>query len=216
MMNKFVCTTALVASAVVASSATAEVVGIVGGQTNVTLDFELLSAAAGLDLSGVTTGTLLTEDPSTVGFVITPPNAFDGPSTFGYDSNDFAGTFSGGIQHRGGVLFNDDTILVGNFGIGFDGGWFVNSNAGLEGRLFDVDITTAAPSATNFDVSGILKVSEFFAGVLFDLGLADSDLTGAAVGSASIEGYMSGSEVPAPGALALLGVGAFATRRRRS
>ena len=214
-MNTFVCTTALVASAVAASAANADVVGIVGGQTNVTLDFELLSVAAGLELSGITTGTLITEDPGTVGFVITPPNAFDGPSTFGYDSDDFAGTFSGAIQHRGGVLFNDDTILVGNFGIGFDGGWFVDSNAGLVGRLFDVEITTASPSASNFDATGTLKVSEFFAGILFDLGLADSDLTGAAVGSASIEGYM-GSAVPTPGALALLGIGAFANRRRRS
>ena len=215
MMNKFVCTTALVASAVVASGANADLVGIVGGQTNVTLDFDLLQSAAGLELSGITTGTLVTDQPSTVGFVITPPNAFDGPSTFGYDTDDFGGTFAGGIQHRGGVLFNDDSILVGNFLIGFDGGWFVDSNVGLEGRLFDVEITSALPTASNFDVGGILKVSEYFAGVLFDAGLADSDLTGAAVGSASIQGYMS-SAVPAPGALALLGLGAVASRRRRS
>ena len=37
-MNKFVCTAAIAAGAVVASSATADMVGIVGGQTNVTLD----------------------------------------------------------------------------------------------------------------------------------------------------------------------------------
>ena len=215
MMNRFVCTAALAASAVAVSSASADVVGIVGGQTNVTLDFELLSAAAGLNLSGITTGTLITEDPGTVGFVITPPNAFDGPSTFGYDSDDFGGTFGGAIQHRGGVLFNDDSILVGNFGIGFDGGWFVDSNAGLEGRLFDVEITSADPTAGTFDVTGLLSVSEFFAGVLFDLGLADSDLTGAVVGSASIEGYMSSSAVPTPGALALLGMGTLIARRRR-
>ena len=134
-MNKFVCTAAIAAGAVVASSATAEVVGIVGGQTNVTLDFALLSSEAGLDLSGITPGTLITEDPSTVGFVITPPNAFDGPSTFGYDTGDFGGSFGGGIQHRGGVYFNDNAILVGNFGIGFDDGWFVNSNVGLQGQL---------------------------------------------------------------------------------
>ena len=215
MMNKFVCATALAASAVVASNASADVVGIVGGQTNVTLDFALLSSAAGLNFSGITTGTLVTEDPSTVGFVITPPNAFDGPSTFGYDSDDFGASFGGGIQHRGGVFFNDDAILVGNFGIGFDGGWFVDSNAGLEGRLFDVDITSASPTSSMFDAEGTLKVSEFFAGVLLNLGLAASDLTGAEVGSASIQGYMS-SAVPAPGALALLGLGTIAARRRRS
>ncbi|MEE2681357.1 MAG: hypothetical protein VX641_03190 [Planctomycetota bacterium] len=179
-----------------------------------TLDFELLSSAAGLDLSGITTGTLVTEDPNTVGFVITPPNACNGASTFGYDSDDFGSTFGGDIQHRGGVLFNDDSILVGNFGIGFDGGWFVDSNAGLEGRLFDIDITSAIPTANSFDVAGLLQVSAFFAGILFDLGLADADLTGAVVGSASVEGYMSGA-VPTPGALALLGVGAWASRRRR-
>ncbi|MAJ46266.1 MAG: hypothetical protein CBC35_03010 [Planctomycetes bacterium TMED75] len=215
-MNKFVCTAAIAAGAVVASSANAEVVGIVGGQTNVTLDFELLSIAAGLDLSGITPGTLLTDEPNTVGFVITPPNAFDAPSTFGYDTGDFGGTFSGGIQHRGGVYFNDDSILVGNFGIGYDpvGGWFVESNLGLEGELFDVDILSATPTADFFDVVGDLKVSAFFAGVLLDAGLAGSDLTGAKVGSASIQGFMS-SAVPAPGALAVLGLGGLAARRRR-
>ena len=214
MMNRFVCVAAIAAGAVVASTASADVVGIVGGQTNVTLDFGLLSSAAGLDLSGITPGTLITEDPSTVGFAITPPNAFDGPSTFTYDSDDFGGTFGGGIQHRGGVYFNDNAILVGNFGIGFDGGWFVNSTIGLEGRLFDVDILSADPTAQSFDVVGNLLVSEFFAGVLLDLGLAASDLTGANVGSASIEGFMSNA-VPAPGALALLGLGGLSTRRRR-
>ena len=213
-MNKFVCTAAIAAGAVVASSATADMVGIVGGQTNVTLDFALLSSAAGLDLSGITPGTLITEDPSTVGFVITPPNAFDGPSTFGYDTGDFGGSFGGGIQHRGGVYFNDNAILVGNFGIGFDDGWFVNSNVGLQGQLFDVDITSAAPTADSFLAEGDLKVSEFFAGVLLELGLADSDLTGAKVGSASIQGFMSNS-VPAPGVLAMLGIGGLAARRRR-
>ena len=213
-MNKFVCTAAIAAGAVVASSASADMVGIVGGQTNVTLDFALLSSAAGLDLSGITPGTLITEDPSTVGFVITPPNAFDGPSTFGYDTGDFGGSFGGGIQHRGGVYFNDNAILVGNFGIGFDDGWFVNSNVGLQGQLFDVDITSAAPTADSFLAEGDLKVSEFFAGVLLELGLAGSDLTGAKVGSASIQGFMSNS-VPAPGVLAMLGIGGLAARRRR-
>ena len=213
-MNKFVCTAAIAAGAVIASSATADMVGIVGGQTNVTLDFALLSSAAGLDLSGITPGTLITEDPSTVGFVITPPNAFDGPSTFGYDTGDFGGSFGGGIQHRGGVYFNDNAILVGNFGIGFDDGWFVNSNVGLQGQLFDVDITSAAPTADSFLAEGDLKVSEFFAGVLLELGLAGSDLTGAKVGSASIQGFMSNS-VPAPGVLAMLGIGGLAARRRR-
>ena len=198
----------------VASSATADMVGIVGGQTNVTLDFALLSSAAGLDLSGITPGTLITEDPSTVGFVITPPNAFDGPSTFGYDTGDFGGSFGGGIQHRGGVYFNDNAILVGNFGIGFDDGWFVNSNVGLQGQLFDVDITSATPTADSFLAEGDLKVSEFFAGVLLELGLAGSDLTGAKVGSASIQGFMSNS-VPAPGVLAMLGIGGLTARRRR-
>lgn len=214
MMNSFIRTAALAAGVVVASSASADMVGIVGGQTNVTLDFELLSSAAGLDLSGITPGTLITQDASTVGFVITPPNAFDGPSTFNYDSGDFAGTFGGGIQHRGGVYFNDNAILVGNFGIGFDDGWFVNSTVGLEGQLFDVDILTADPTAQSFEVFGNLLVSEFFAGVLLDLGLASSDLTGANVGTASIEGFMSNA-VPAPGALALLGLGGLSARRRR-
>ena len=69
-------------------------------------------------------------------------------------------------------------------------------------------------SSTIFSASGNLLVSSFFAQVLLDAGLATSDLTGANVGSADITAYMS-DVIPAPGAIALLGMGGILVRRRR-
>ena len=204
---------ALAAAAVAGATACGDLVNAIGGQTNVALDFSLLSAAAGLDYSSVSAGTIGPDSSGVVGFVITPPISSEG-STFNYDSDDFFGTFGGVIEHRGAVYFNNDSIAVGNFGIGFDAGWYVQSNFGLEGRLFDVDITSAVPTSTIFSASGNLLVSSFFAQVLLDAGLATSDLTGANVGSADITAYMS-DVIPAPGAIALLGMGGILVRRRR-
>ncbi|MEC7351995.1 MAG: hypothetical protein VYB77_01045 [Planctomycetota bacterium] len=214
MNTRFCWAAALAAAAVTGATASADLVGAIGGQTNVALDFDILSAAAGLEYSSVSAGTIGPDGDGEVGFVISPPLSSVG-SSFAYDSGDFANTFSGIIEHRGAVFFNKNSIAVGNFGIGFDDGWYVQSNFGLKGRIFDVEITSADPTASSFAATGNLLVSAFFADLLLGAGLAGSDLTGANVGTASIQAYMSSSAVPAPGAVALLGMGGLLARRRR-
>ena len=196
--------------------ATADLVTTVGGETSVYLDFELLSAAAGLNLSGVSAGVIIPgELDDSVAFSITSPNSADLPTTFGYDSDDFFGTFGGTIEHRGAVYFNDDTIEVGNFTIGYrESGFYVGDNLGLGIILFDVGLTGADPGVDQFLADGDLLVSNEFATLLLDAGLAGSDLTGADVGDARIRGL--NQVVPTPGALALIGLGGLAIRRRRA
>ena len=208
-------TAAAVAAVGTVGMANADLVRTVGGQTSVYLDFELLSAAAGLDLSGVSAGVIVPgELPDSVAFSITPPSSASLPTTFEYDSDDFFGSFGGTIEHRGAVYFNDDSIEVGNFTIGYrDSGFYVGDNLGLGIVLFDVGLTDAAPDVDTFSAAGDLLVSAEFATLLFDAGLADSDLTGADVGDALISGL--NQTVPAPGALGVLGLTALAVRRRR-
>ncbi len=193
---------------------------VTGGQTSVLLDTATLSAAASLDLSGVSAdvggGNL---GDGSVAFGINPRDAASLPTTFSYDSSDFLGTFGGTIEHTGSVFFNNGTVEVGNFTIGFDAarvgdnrsGFFVESTTGIAAILFDV----AAPSqldatGSSLTIAADLLVSAEFAGFLVDNSLASSDLTGADVGDALVQA------VPTPGGVAMLGLaGLVAARRRR-
>lgn len=196
-------------------TASADLVQTVGGQTNVLLDLALLQAAANLQLTGVSDGVITPGNlgPNSVAFVITPPTSAELPSTFQYDSKDFFGTFSGSINHRGSITFNN-AVTVGNFEILFDNGFKVADRVSGLGVLFDVAITGANPTAETFNATGNLLVSSNFAALLLQLGLAQTNLTGADVGDASIQGF--NSAVPTPGAVAMLGIAAvFGVRRRR-
>lgn len=199
-----------------ATVASAELVGMVGGQTNVLLDLELLSAAANLNLTGISNGVIAPGNlgEGSVAFVITPPTSASFPTTFGYDTNDFFPSQSGSINHRGTITFND-AITVGNFEITLtDTGFVVIDTFGGLGTLFDVAVTSAAPGVLTFDAMGDLLVSASFAQALLDLGLASSNLTGADVGDAWIQGF--NQVIPAPGAVAMLAVaGLVGSRRRR-
>ena len=77
-----------------ATIASAEFVCMLGGQANVLFDLELLSAAANLNLTGISNGVIVPGNlgEGSVAFVITPPTSADLPTTFGYDSNDFFGS----------------------------------------------------------------------------------------------------------------------------
>lgn len=185
--------TAAVAALGVGAAASANTVEVVGGQTNVALDTELIEAATGLALSGVSDeviapGTL----EGSVAFPINARDAADLPTTFAYTLGDFGNTFSGTIEHTGSVFFNDGTVEVGNFTIGFDAaragtldgaasGFFVESTTGVAAILFDVALTGAVPAGDALTVSGDLLVSPEFAGFLGDPALAGADVGDALV-----------------------------------
>lgn len=201
----------------VVTAASAGVVTMVGGQTSVLLDLELLAAAANLELTGVSDAVILPGNlgEASVGFVITPPTSAVLPTTFAYDPSDFLGSASGAINHRGSITFND-SITVGNFQIalGVDGLEVIDT-LGTFGEmptpLFDLAITKLSPGPVFFDATADLLVSTAFAAILLELELATSDLTGAVVGLARVQGFM----IPAPGAIALLAFAGVAAPRRR-
>ena len=206
---------ALLVAGSATTAASAGIVQTVGGQTNVLLDLALLQAAANLQLTGVSDGVIAPGNlgPNSVAFVITPPSSADRPTTFRYDTADFFGTFAGSINHRGSITFNN-AVTVGNFEILFDNGFKVADRVSGLGVLFDVAITSANPTAETFGATGDLLVSSNFAALLLQLGLAQTNLTGADVGDASIQGF--NSAIPTPGAIAMLGITAvFGARRRR-
>ena len=218
-MQKTVFVSGIAAAAAFAGGQT---VGVVGGQTNVSLDFDTLAAAASLDLSGVSgdvisPGTL----PGSVAFSINGRDASNLPTTFTYDPNDFLGSFGGTIEHSGSVFFNNDTVEVGDFTIGFDAnravgansGFFVESTTGIAAILFDIGApSTLNPGMSSLEIGADLFVSAEFGSFLFNNGLSATDLAGADVGDALVQ-----ASVPAPGGLAALaGAGLLASRRRRS
>ena len=186
---------ALAAPASVASAAPTQVVG---GQTSVALQFGLLEEVAGLALSGVSTEVISPGDiADSVAFSINSRDA-DDPTTFAYDSDDFLGTFSGSIAHTGSVFFNDASIEVGDFTIGFDAaragslggeasGFFVASTAGIDATLFDIGNPTGlTASDTALVIDAPLLVSLEFSDILSSSGLSDGPLTGAQVGLAQV------------------------------
>ncbi|MFK7883939.1 MAG: hypothetical protein AB8F26_07140 [Phycisphaerales bacterium] len=206
--------------ALAAGSAVAQT-DVTGGQTSVLLDTATLSAAASLDLSGVSSDVIAPGSlgDGSVAFGINARDASSLPTTFSYDSSDFLGTFGGTIEHTGSVFFNAGTVEVGNFTIGFDAarvggdrsGFFVESTTGIAAILFDVGAPSQLDATdSSLTIGADLLVSAEFAGFLQQNGLASSDLTGADVGDALVQA------VPTPGGLAALGLaGLVAARRRR-
>ena len=222
---------ALVVTGLAAFEAAAETVFVTGGQTSVLLDTDTLSSAAGLDLSSVSTDVIAPGElgPSSVAFSINARNASPPArqTTFAYEPTDFLNTFSGTIEHTGVVLFNADTIEVGNFSIGFDAarvgtlsgdasGFFVESTAGIPAILFDIAAPSELlPGPSSLVISADLLVSPEFATFLVDNGLAQQNLAGADVGEAKVNAVAA---VPTPTAAAagLTGVLLLIARRRRS
>ena len=205
-------------AAAVSSVATADFVGVVGGQTNVLLDFALIEEATGLALEGVSDGVIVPGNlgPDSVAFAITSTSSANLPTTFNYDSDDFENTFNGSIEHRGSVSFNGSAdVTVGNFTVGYDAayGFQVIDNLDLQLALFDVVIAEATPGVDTFEVTGDLQISQAFATALLELGLAGVDLTGVDVGDTFIQGF--NQAVPSPGVMAVGVIAGLAARRRR-
>jgi hypothetical protein len=210
---------AVVVASGFAASAHADMVKVVGGQTSVLLDLELIGNVTDLELTGVSNDTIVPGNlgPDSVAFAITSPDAASNPTTFMYDTDDFITTFSGTIAHRGTITFND-SITLGNFDIAFDEGLgvFTVSDTFFDGTgigaLFSIGLPlTISPLEQTFDLTGDLLITQNFATILLDLGLTDTDLTGADVGDAFVQGF----NIPGPGGLALAGLALFGTRRRR-
>lgn len=222
-MNRIVAAAVVVASVAIAVPAAAQTVRVIGGQTNVALDFTTLSTAANLNFSSVSPDVISPGSlPGSVAFGINPIGAPSLPTTFAYDPSNFLGTFSGTIEHAGSVFFNADAVQVGNFTIGFSAarvgtlggaasGFFVQSTVGVAAILFDIE-NPSSLTATNTELSigANLLVSPEFGSFLVGAGLAASDLSGADVGDALVQGV-----VPAPGAVTLAGLALAGTLRRR-
>jgi hypothetical protein len=212
---------AVIAALSLGGVASAEIVGVVGGQTSVLLDLELIGSVTDLELTGASGGVITPGNlgPDSVAFAITSPYAGAVGSDFQYDSDDFIATFSGTIAHRGTITFNE-SITLGNFDIAFDEGLGAFAvfdtffdGTGL-GALFQIGLPlTIAPLEQTFDVMGDLLITQNFATILLDLGLTDTDLTGADVGDAFVQGF--NQAVPGPGPLMLAAIAAVGVRRRR-
>ncbi|MEM7313239.1 MAG: hypothetical protein AAF497_08815 [Planctomycetota bacterium] len=211
-MKNIVTNLLVLATLAVAPVAMAQTVDVVGGQTNVALDFATLETAASLTLSSVSSDVIVPGTiPDSVAFPINPRDAASLPTTFSYDPADFLGSFSGSIEHTGSVFFNNDTVEVGNFTIGFDGaragnlggagtGFFVASTTGIAATLFDItNIGPLTPTASSLEIGADLIVSPEFGGFLFDNGLSATNLEGALVGTALVQGV-----VPEPASLTMV------------
>ncbi|MDB9528698.1 hypothetical protein PN498_22085 [Oscillatoria sp. CS-180] len=167
------------------------------GVTSVGLDLELLETAANLVLAGVENTVPPASPDFQVGFNITDA------SDFVYSLNPFA-PVSGTIEHTGILNLSihdngsDTELSVGNFSIGFDSNRVSDSNSGffiadtLDGNgleiLFDIgnpDSATVEARSLDLEDADVLVAPEF-AAALSALELAETDLTGADVGDASI------------------------------
>jgi hypothetical protein len=204
-------------------AAQASAIPVRAGQTNVLLDLALLESV-GLTLSGVGGPVIAPGElgAASVAFPINPRDALAPAlaTTFEYTEGSLA-PFAGTIEHSGTVLFNGNTLEVGNFTIGFDAsrasaiasGFFVADNVTFPGvALFDVGIPSALSALrTMLSITADLLVSPELAGVLGDAALAGAD-----VGDALVQAVAT----PEPGTLALLlgGLGflGFTLVRRRT
>jgi len=214
MMNKIFAAFTVCCTLALASNLAAQERLVVGGQTSVLLDTNTLTAA-GLTISGVSPNVIAPGElgGDSVAFGI---NSRSGnlPTTFSYTVGSLA-PFSGTIEHAGSVFFNNDTIEVGNFTIGFDGnrtagnnsGFFVQSTVGVQGILFDVGNPDSLNAGNDIlSIGGALFVSPEFAGILGNAGF-----TGANGGNFLI----NATSIPEPSAGLVLLVGAVGLMIRR-
>jgi len=208
------------------ASAVAQPAAVTGGETSVALDDAALSQA-GLSISSTSEEVGAGALPGSVAFPINARDAGTAATTFRYDPDNFLADFSGTIEHSGTVRFTNDDLEAGDFTIGFDparvdtlggaaSGFFVESNTGLTGPLFDLaDPSTLEPEFTSLTVGGDLLASPELAQTVIDAGLTTTDVQGATVGQAQVNATAIPSPSAAVTALTLLTPLAL-TRRRRA
>lgn len=171
----------------------------VAGTTSVRLDTATLASAANLNLTGASSTGTPFDSTFQVGFPFVSETDF----TFSV-ANGFA-PVNGSIRHAGTVTFNGGTaqqVVLGNFRIGFDptriggdrSGFFVENTVAPLGPVIVFDVKTGlqpAFTAASFRfgiTNARLLVSSELGGFLQTNGFAASNLTGAEVGEARIDG----------------------------
>lgn len=222
-------TTVAVFSTQLAVQANTTTYQIGSGTTSLSLDVNLLESL-GLSFSSATD----TVTPATAfdfGFGILSPSS--NPSvlgtdfTFSYDDTTSVFTpLSGTLEHSGSLLFNVDTnrltlfptLEIGNFSIGFDGGFFIIDSFSTGLRLFDLAVNSnPAVNSTSLQISNVnVLISQEFADLLTNYSdpKSSANLAGTVVGQAQIDA----TTVPEPGSvLAILTAAsaALAVSRRR-
>jgi hypothetical protein len=166
-----------------------------GGKTSVGLNVDLL-ASVGLEVSSLNGTAKPAGDDFQVAFKILRD------SDFVFDQGEGFVPIEGRIEHKGSVGFNEDSLIVGNFSIGFDpdragkefptedgvevtSGFFVQDTKDLGIILFDV----GAPGTLD-NGEDRLKIGE--ANLLVSDSLAstlDQEIEGVVVGAAQIDAY---------------------------
>jgi hypothetical protein len=225
--------------AVMPSAQAATLYQVTSGVTSLNVDTAALDLLSGLGLTFSNSfETVTPAEGFAFGFEILPPtedDSFVGTNfTFTFDSATQAFAPVGGqIEHTGGLSFEVDAfdpitnpgglalfspLEIGDFSIGFDGGFFITDNITTGLPLFDL-VVNAAPSLNGrtLQVASVdVLVSAEFNDVLENAsGNFALDLTGARIGSAQINA--EAAKVPEPGTvLALVSVaGALMAVRRR-
>lgn len=203
-----------------APSSRADLVMVVSGQSNLFLNPTVLNNL-GITI-GTTTGTVTPASGYTVAYPISARDATPN-TTFSYDPTNFAGTFSGVVEHTGTVTLQlgASSIVLGNFTVGYDAsrvnatrsGFFIEDNVTLYAPLFDIaeaDKSVQA-TATFLQLNGSLLLSLEAA-----IGLGDNSLEGLNMGSGFVDAV---SAVPEPSSILMLAgvgvVGSLFARRRK-
>jgi len=222
-------TTVAVFSTQLAVQANTTTYQIASGTTSLSLDVNLLESL-GLSFSSATD----TVTPATgfdFGFGILPPSSnlsvLGTDFTFSYDDATSAFTpLSGTLEHSGSLLFNVDTnkltlfptLEIGNFSIGFDGGFYIRDSFSTGLRLFDLAVNSnPVLNGTSLQISNVnVLISQEFADLLTNYANPElsANLAGTVVGQAQIDA----TTVPEPGSvLAILTAAsaALAVNRRR-
>lgn len=182
---------------------------IASGTTSVNLDLDLLKSV-GLTLKSAS-GTVTPASGFQVGFDILPPsgdsNILGSGFTFSYDdaTKEFT-PLSGTIEHSGSVLFDVDTtklavfspLELGNFSIGYDGGFSITDKFSTGLPLFDLALTSPPTfDGKNFQLANAeLRVSQAFSDILDNYSGTNST-KGLKVGTAQIDART----VPEPGSV---------------
>lgn len=163
------------------------------GATSVFLDVELIESVTELTLSSLNG----TAEPASNDFQV----AFDVTEASDFVFNEEGGftPIFGTIKHTGTVGFNGDSIFLGDFDIIFDADRATDGNSGfavvntVDNALDNLVIfDIAAPGdliigVDNLDIlDADLRISPEFGTGLVDLGLAETNLTGATVGNAQV------------------------------